>query len=286
MTLGLAPRAGVALAVAVVLSLHGRRKKSLSPSGAAAAFAVGFISFLASLRFGLVLIAFYQSSSSLTKVKSSYKRTLEEGHKEGGQRDYVQVLSCSLVATVVALTFLVLEGDDDQPLDFATAPRRAMLLCMYLGHYATCCGDTWASEVGVLDPWKPMLVTAPWRAVPKGTNGGMSVVGTGASLGAGLFMGVVFVAAGPSPGSQVGLVWLGAAAGFFGSLMDSLLGATCQASFYCHDKKMIVGGPAGGSVRLVCGRDLLTNEQVNAVSVLASTLAAGTVGQWVMQGFG
>lgn len=295
-TLPFLVRAILALAVASLLSWHGLRKRSLSKSGAMAAWAVGFLSFLASLRFGLLLIAFYQSSSSLTKLKGAYKKTLEEGHKEGGQRDHVQVLSCSLVATVVAVVFLALAGEDDRPVNFSTDPLRGGLLCAYLGHYATCCGDTWASEVGVLDPWVPLLVTAPWRPVPKGTNGGMSAVGTVASLAGGVFMGFVFWAVGPA-GESLSLVWLGAWAGFGGSLLDSLLGATCQASWYCSTRKMVVSsataadvrargeahGSTNASVKRVCGVDLLTNEQVNAVSVLATTVAAGVVGGWVVR---
>jgi uncharacterized membrane protein len=62
-----AVRVALAAVIAVVLARHGLRKKSLSPSGARAAFAVGFTSFAMSYRFGVVLIAFYYSSSRLTK---------------------------------------------------------------------------------------------------------------------------------------------------------------------------------------------------------------------------
>ena len=60
-------RAVVALCVAALLARRGIRKKSLSPAGAKAAFVVGFVSFFSSYRFGLTLIAFYLSSSRLTK---------------------------------------------------------------------------------------------------------------------------------------------------------------------------------------------------------------------------
>ena len=138
----------------------------------------------------------------------------------------------------------------------------------------------------MLDPWVPVLVTQPWRTVPKGTNGGMSLTGTTASVLAGLFMGVVFWASGPARDqdapSQLPLVWIGAGAGFFGSLLDSLLGATVQATYYDEDKKQIVehapgGAAAGAAVVRVCGTAVLSNEMVNAVSVAATTFGTGWI---------
>ena len=274
----IATRAIVATALATLLAYHGHRKKSLSKSGAAAAFAVGFFSFLASYRFGVTLILFYQSSSSLTKYKSEIKKKIESDFKEGGQRDYVQVLSCSILATILALVYMVMEGED-APVDFTGHQRRSFLLCAYLGHYACCNGDTWASELGVLNKGAPRLVTTPWRKVPAGTNGGMSTVGTAASLAGGLFIGVGFALLGLTAGGwQSGFVWLGALGGLGGSLLDSLMGATLEATYYDTDKKMIAHAPVGGSVVKICGWDILSGEQVNAISTAATTFLCGFAG--------
>ena len=67
-----------------------------------------------------------------------------------------------------------------------------------LGALGCCAGDTWASELGTvinLSSEKrsdPILVTNPWRKVPKGTNGGVSLVGLIASFGGGLAVGAAF----------------------------------------------------------------------------------------------
>lgn len=84
-------RGFVALVIAVAMAGRGLKKKSLSKSGAIAAFVVGLVSFLASYRMGITLILFYQSSSSLTKVGNAIKKKLEADHKEGGQRGADQV---------------------------------------------------------------------------------------------------------------------------------------------------------------------------------------------------
>ena len=62
--------AGVSLLIAVIISVYGYAKKSLNTSGAVAAIFVGFITFFSGYVYGLVLIAFFLSSSRITKVKS------------------------------------------------------------------------------------------------------------------------------------------------------------------------------------------------------------------------
>ena len=93
-----------ALVFAVVLSGHGLRKGSLSPSGAAAAFAVGYTMMSVPLSvFGIALIVFYLTGSRATKVGKALKQRLEEGHTEAGYRNAAQVFCNSLSAAVAAL---------------------------------------------------------------------------------------------------------------------------------------------------------------------------------------
>ena len=83
----------LALGLAGFLTAHGVRKKSLSPSGAVAAFLVGF--FMMSVpNFrtpGTTMIVFYLLGSSATKIGQLAKGRLEEGHAVAGYRDASQV---------------------------------------------------------------------------------------------------------------------------------------------------------------------------------------------------
>jgi len=294
----------LALLFATALSYRGLRKQSLSKSGALAAWVVGFLTMATSLRFGALMILFYQSSSMLAKFRSETKARFEEDHKQGGQRSAAQVLACSLLGTIVAAVFACLLGADDVPLNFDKHLLRSQLLCAYVGHYACCNGDTWASEIGILSPSSPRLVTAFFRrVVPRGTNGGMSWTGTGASIAGGAFIGAGHTVVGlllgiGDEGRGDGWVsgWMfmsvvGAMCGFLGSLCDSVLGGLLQPTWYCAERKRVVkhpregekeGGREGGrrgSVTLISGVDLLSNEQVNVVSVLVTTLVAPVLGR-------
>jgi len=159
------------------------------------------------------------------------------------------------------------------------------LLCfsIFFGTYAACNGDTWASEIGVLSKGDPLLLTR-CRRVPKGTNGGISFLGTAASLAGGLFLGFTvslvdwFICSNCFPDRSRSLWWMliavGSFAGFVGSMIDSLLGATLQFSGWDPRKKKVVETPST-HVQAICGYDVLSNNQVNFVTALLTGLLCG-----------
>lgn len=143
-------RLALAAFIALGLSYHGTKKKSLSMSGAIAAVFVGFTSFACSYRFGMILILFYYVSSKLTKVREDIKAKLEDDYAEGGQRNWIQVFANSILATIVCLIYIVSFGDDSY-INFAGATSgesafSSQLLCVYVAHYACAAGDTWYSR--------------------------------------------------------------------------------------------------------------------------------------------
>ena len=59
-----------------------------------------------------------------------------------------------------------------------------------MGYYACACGDTWASEVGVLSAG-PANMILTGRVVRKGTNGAVSKLGLAFSAAGGLLIGLI-----------------------------------------------------------------------------------------------
>ena len=127
--------------------------------------------------------------------------------------------------------------------------------------------DTWATELGVLNPNPPRLITDLRKRVEKGTSGAISVYGTSAALlGAaiiGLLAAVLF------PTSNGSIFFLVTLSGLVGSLIDSLLGATVQAIYFCPtDNKETEKHPlhtCGTPTIQIRGWRWLNNDWVNGI---------------------
>jgi len=147
----------------------------------------------------------------------------------------------------------------------------------FVGHYSCCTADTWGSELGVLSTSKPILITT-LRRVPTGTNGGISLFGTLAGVVGGLIIGIAFYLTSAlsvrSTEVQYPVILLGLISGVFGSLVDSLLGATLQYSGFSADKKKVVQAP-GPRVEHISGINFLDNHQVNFLSACITALLSG-----------
>jgi uncharacterized membrane protein len=154
--------------------------------------------------------------------------------------------------------------------------------------FASSNADTWGSEVGVLAR-RPPVSLLTFRPVPAGISGGVSFLGTAASLAGAAFIGLLFTAvqgiasrtAGgmPAPAGRSELLRLAlfvAAAGFFGSLVDSLLGASAQAQYAAGSSgEMTERRSTGGRLNsLVRGFAIVTNDVVNLASTAAAAAAA------------
>jgi uncharacterized membrane protein len=122
------------------------------------------------------------------------------------------------------------------------------------------------------------------KRVERGTSGGVSLVGSVASLAGSALIGALaaLLSPPPYPLSPVFVLGLITLAGVFGSLFDSLLGATVQAMYFCpKDQKETEKYPlhtCGTQTIHLRGWRWLNNDWVNVGSaLLAAAFALGFV---------
>jgi uncharacterized protein (TIGR00297 family) len=256
---------------------YGLKRKSLDNSGAAVGWTVAFSQMIVHVGLFCSLATFFVTSSVLTKFKSAVKAKIEDEHKEGGQRNWVQVLCNGGVNLLYALLYMYymdkrgyMSGEEEDGVG-------AWLIVASMCSFACCNGDTWASEVGpVLSRGNPYLITT-WEEVPKGTNGGVSIVGTVASAVGGLVVAVAFAISSQSSfPAFLELSLLGLLSGLLGSALDSLLGATVQFSGWDSEKNRVVNSP-GKNVKRISGIDLLDNHLVNLTSSVLTGIFISSV---------
>jgi uncharacterized protein (TIGR00297 family) len=206
--------------LALLVSYMAYHSRNLSGDGALAAIAVGTLIFgLGGWQWGVLLLLFFVSSSFLTHTFKNRKKDVAEEFSKSGQRDAGQVLGNGGLALVFVLAHTFLPQATWPWVGFAAA-------------LAAVNADTWATELGVLNPTSPRMITGLNKRVAKGTSGAVSLWGTAAAiLGAAL---IGSFGAFLSPPGANWLFFLGITmAGLLGSLFDSFLGATVQAMYYC-----------------------------------------------------
>ena len=243
-------RAG-ALGAAVAGVAYWRR--ALTLDGAVAAGMVGGIVYA---RGGLAaapsLLAFFGSSSALSRLAERRKASSPLAQAKGARRDAWQVLA----------------NGGGAALCFGLGLRQAGL-----GALAAAAADTWGTEVGMLATRQPRLITT-LAAVPAGSSGGITPEGLAAGLGGALLVGLAYRLLGG--GRRAPLV--AAVAGAGGSLVDSLLGATVQALYFCRVCQVATEAhqhrPCGRAADLVRGTRWMTNDTVNGLATLAGALIA------------
>jgi uncharacterized protein (TIGR00297 family) len=250
----------VATFLAIAIALGGYFGRALSKSGALAAVLVGGITFgFGGWLAAIMLIIFFVSSSVLSRVGGRRKGAVATEFAKGGQRDHGQVLANGGMAAFLAALY-GLSGDEIWMVGLA-------------GALSAVNSDTWSTELGVLAKRWPRLITNGSRVEP-GTSGGITLEGTLAALGGAITIGLI---------AWIGLeeVIIGIAvlvAGFLGSIVDSFLGASIQAIYFCSScNKQTERHPlhsCGVSTVHMRGWSWLSNDLVNfTASVIGASVA-------------
>lgn len=171
----------------------------------------------------LVLFVVASVLATRYRLEEKTRRQVQEG--TAGERGVSNVLAHILVPVALVGATLV------PPI----APSSPVLTAAYAAALAFGASDTFASEFGVLQS-RPISILSG-RPVSAGTNGGVSVVGTGwaaigalttAVIGLGLFR-IFGDPTGSDPYAWVAVVAL---AGFLGCHLDSVLGALLENRGY------------------------------------------------------
>lgn len=269
----------LAFAIATLMAYRGYKRKSLTTNGAVTAWIVGFLSITLGMR-GFLLLLFYIVGTKATKYKSTIKKQLDVSAEDSSCRGPSQVLACSIVGLVLQLIHFVYCGDDCS-ITFSSggdSQFASSLTCAIIAHHATNLADTLSSELGILSTSDPVLITNG-KKVPRGTNGGVSKTGLLCSILGGFIIGVGALLIDTMNGfdvQSVPIILFGIVCGALGSIIDSILGATLQITYFDQDKKVVSDTQKNNAVR-IAGIDVLSNTQVNLVSVLI-TSALGFIG--------
>jgi uncharacterized protein (TIGR00297 family) len=257
----------VGLFLSALIGGVGYWRRALTISGVVGAILVGTVIFgLGGWVWGLLLVAFFVSSSWLSHYRRADKEPLADKFAKGSRRDLGQTLANGGLGAALAAAYA---GSADP-----------LLFMAFIGVIATVNADTWATELGVLSRVPPRLITTGEEVVP-GTSGGVTRLGIWASLAGALLIGAMAAALSQVRSLLSSGVWslqaasyalLAVAGGLTGSLFDSLLGATVQGIYYCDRCGKETENPihrCGKVSRPLRGWGWVNNDVVN---VLASAL--------------
>ena len=228
----------------------------LTIDGALGAFIMGlFIFGIGGWKFLLPIVLFFLTSSFLSKILNDKDQNFESFPK-GSRRDLIQVYANGGIPMLISIWWLYDPSE--------------ILYIAFLASVASATADTWATEIGIYSKITPRNCIS-FRKLKPGVSGGVTLFGTiGSLLGAGIISlsGQFFL----QSSVQTLLVLL---AGFTGSILDSIIGATVQAIFVCNkcggqtEKSQHCGNPT----MLESGNKMINNDMVN----LLCTISGATI---------
>ncbi|KAH0279575.1 hypothetical protein KCU91_g1642, partial [Aureobasidium melanogenum] len=283
------------LGAVTALVVYSAAKNKLTPGGIVAAIVTAGIHMVHPWGvFFNLLVGFFISGTLGTKINHTTKKTLTQSATGGvggeGARNYAQVLANSGAASLLILWHLYATQNGGTSLKDGFSLTDAIPFGV-AASYAAAAADTLSSELGILSPTSPVLITAPWRSVPRGTNGGVTITGLLAGLAGSVFISTLAYFTLPFSrmawtGDSKFLFWVVLTiAGFSGTLIDSLLGALVQVTVEDKSTGRVVEGDNGkrvkvtaGGSRVQRGMDLLNNNGVNFA--MAATVAVVGMAAW------
>lgn len=261
----------IGLVINLAIAVVSYRKRKLTLNASIVAFLIGIMTFSAHYKFFLMMLIFFITSTTATKIGSKYKNTILETYKIEKVRSTRQVLCNGLIPAVLACIYKHINAEDALNEEYPN--MRNLLVLMYFSYLCCCNGDTWASELGILTNSDTYLITT-LRKTCKGVNGGISVFGLVVSAIGGSVIAFGFCRFDVQ--FLVKYAVLGSVFGLVGSLIDSLLGATLQLSLIEHRNgaRFVHCIPKRKEYTEITaiGADILSNNSVNLISGIITSL--------------
>lgn len=294
----------IVLVVMGILAVIAYKGRIVTKSGLIAAFFLGItVWLLTSWTWFLILLIFFVVTAQFTHYKYKIKRQHGAAQEKGGARDWSHVLAnggLPLSIVLIGVLAILLFGHMDAygrievgfgPLIIPASLVIAIVFVAFLGAVATATADTLATEIGLLNPLPPRLITDPRKVVPPGTSGGVSVAGELATvLGTLLIGGIAAILAAPfwinflgtslmpelAGVAPVTYVLVAMVGGIVGCTVDSVLGATIQGHWTCNvcGKHTEKKAHCGENATYLRGNRFLDNHMVNIVSCLMGAFVA------------
>ncbi|MEM7725774.1 MAG: TIGR00297 family protein [Cyanobacteria bacterium P01_A01_bin.45] len=235
-------------------------KKLLTPTGAIHAWFLGVLLWVSlGWRAYLLVMFYFLVGSTVTRIGIREKEALGIAEKRSGARGPENVWGSALTGAICAVSiFLINWLYPGQIVPNWVSSTTSLLLLGFVASFSTKLSDTCASEVGKAYGKSTFLITT-LQAVPRGTEGAVSLEGTVA----GIFGSIAIALVGWSVGltDLIGVVWCVIAA-FVATNLESVIGATLQSRY-----------------------EWLTNELVNIVNTLIGAVTAASLG-WLWLSFG
>ena len=244
-----------------LIILYVTSKNALTKGGLTSAIVLDVLVSLAFGNFGFITLAvFFVGSIIIDKIKKHQKTSgrIDEAAK-GNCRDYMQVFANGLVSAITATAFLI--------------TGNKIFIVPFVAGLAEAFADTAASGIGSLsgDAYDPFRR----RKCAGGISGGMTLVGTVASLVGALIIGLVSLSL-RAFGFGITELVIVTFAGFLGAFFDSFLGSLLQVKYTCR----ICGATTereehcGEPTERLSGLAFVDNDMVNIFSSAFSAIFA------------
>lgn len=248
----------IGICFAAVIAGLSYKVKFLTLNGSIATFLLaGFIFGLGGLKWSVPIMTFFILSSILSKLRKKANEEVETYFEKTGVRDYMQVIANGGLGGILVILNSIYYDE--------------LFYLIYLSTLAAVCADTWATEIGTLRKTATYNILN-FKPTTQGISGGISLPGT-----AGAFLGSFAI-------SLSGVYWINfdiviyfiliLFAGVFGSLFDSLLGATVQAQHKCIvcDKVTEKTFHCGKKALHIQGLIWINNDMVNMLAGIAGAV--------------